>query len=159
MRSLPACVVLALVLAGCAKQIDNSKAEKFISTSIAKQVGADVKAVSCPTGLTAKKGDTFQCTVTGADGTTGKTTVTEKDDQGNVSVSAPFIHVTQLEQSIGQGIAQQINANDVKVKCPEIITGKKGDTFECQATSGSDKATVEVTQKDDQGRVNYKVKQ
>lgn len=159
MRLLLASVVLAFVLAGCSKQIDDKKAEKFISSSVAQQVGADVKSVSCPSGLTAKKGATFECTVTGSDGTSGKTTVTEKDDQGNVSVSAPFIHVRELEQSIGQGIGQQINADNVDVKCPEIIVGKKGDTFECQATSGSDKATIEVTQKDDQGHVNYKVKQ
>jgi hypothetical protein len=156
--SLGLVALAALALSGCSKSIDSDKAEKFIAKSVGSQVGAKVKSVSCPTGLTAKKGETFECTVTGTDGTTGKTTVTEKDDQGNVSVSAPFIHVRNLEQQIASGIAKQIGGS-VDVGCPEIIVGAKGKKFECQATSGSDKAVVEVTQTDDQGNVRYKLKQ
>ena len=47
----------------------------------------------------------------------------------------------------------------MQVSCPEIIVGKKGDQFDCVATSGKDKAKVQVTQKDDQGNVNYKLRQ
>jgi hypothetical protein len=161
MRTLPLAllVVAAVVVSGCAKSIDDAKAEKFIAKSVADQVGAKVKSVACPGDLTAKKGETFECTVTGDDGTTGKTTVTEKDDQGNVSVSAPFIHVRELEQSIEDGISNQAGGSKVDVTCPEIIVGEKGDEFECQAQSGSDKAVVAVTQTDDQGHVQYKLKQ
>ena len=157
MRALLPLALAAVALSGCAKEIDDKKAESFIAKQVRNQVGSQVASVACPSGLTAKKGETFECTVTGTDGSTGKTTVTEKDDQGNVSVSAPFIHVRDLERTIGQGIAQQIGS-DVDVGCPEIIPGEKGAVFECEATSGSDKATVEVTQTDGQGNVNYKVK-
>jgi hypothetical protein len=150
-------VVAAFAVAGCSKSIDTDKAEKFIGKTVTAQVGADVKSVKCPSGLTAKKGETFECTVTGADGTSGKAQVTEKDDQGNVSVSAPFVHTTNLEELMAKNIGEQAGAKDVKVDCPEIIVGKKGGTFDCSATSGKDKATVNVTQKDDQGNVNYKV--
>lgn len=149
-------VLAALAVSGCAKEIDAAKAEKFISKTVAAQVGAELKSVSCPSGLTAKKGETFECTVTGTDGTTGKTEVTEKDDQGNVSVSAPFIHPRDIERSIATDIKAQVGSA-VKVSCPEIIVSDKGGKFGCEATSGSDKARVDVTQTDDQGNVDYKV--
>ena len=147
---------VVLVLSACAKKIDDAKAEKFISTTVAKQVGAKVKSVKCPSDLTAKKGATFNCTVTGADGSSGITKVTERDDQGNVRVSAPFIDGRELEDSIGAGITRQVGST-VTVSCPEIIVTKKGDTFDCSATSGSDKASVAVTQTDDQGHVRYEL--
>ena len=162
MRSRPALavsIVAAVAVAGCAKSIDTDKAEKFIAKTVTAQVGADVKSVDCPSGLTAKKGETFNCTVNGTDGTSGKAKVTEKDDQGNVNVSAPFVHTGNLETLMSKNIGQQVGASDVKVSCPEIVVGKKGDQFDCTATSGKDKATVKVTQKDDQGNVNYKLQQ
>jgi hypothetical protein len=158
MRALLLLVAGAAALSGCAKSIDDEKAEKFIAKSVTQQVGAKVKSVSCPSNLTAKKGETFECTVNGTDGTSGKATVTEKDDEGNVNVSAPFIHVRNLEEQIAGGISGQVGGSDVQVTCPEIIVGDKGAVFECQASSGSDKATVEVTQTDGRGNVRYKVK-
>ncbi len=152
-------LVAAFALAGCAKSIDTDKAEKFIDKTVTAQVGADVKSVKCPSGLTAKKGETFECTVTGADGTSGKALITEKDDQGNVRVSAPFVHSANLEDLMAKNIGEQVGAKDVKVTCPEIIVGKKGGTFDCDAVSGKDKAIVKVTQKDDKGNVNYKLQQ
>ncbi len=149
-------LLAVLVLPGCSKGIDSAKAEKFIKTTVAKQVGADVESVECPSGLTAKKGESFTCTVAGADGSSGKMTVTESDDQGHVKVSAPFIHVRELEASIASDLAEQVGSQ-VKLSCPEIITGDKGGTFSCAARSGSDKATVAVTQTDDRGHVRFKL--
>ncbi len=158
MRALVLPALAALALSGCATEIDDKKTEAFIAKSVREQVGARVESVSCPTGLTARKGDTFECTVTGSDGTSGEATVTMKDDEGNVSASAPFIHVRNLEQQIAVGISEQVGGSDIELSCPEIVVGKKGDRFECEATSGSDEATVEVTQTDDQGNVDYKLK-
>jgi hypothetical protein len=158
MRTLPLVLLAAILLAGCATQIDNKKAEKFITKQVEQRIGGEVKSVDCPSGLTAKKGKTFDCTVTGADGTTGKLTVTEKDSKGNVTVSDPFIPNAGLETSLASQIGQQIGADDVELTCPDIIVGKTGGEFECQATSGTDKATIAVTQTDAQGHVTFKVK-
>ena len=38
-------VIAALVLAGCAKSIDDEKAEKFIAKSVEEQVGADLQYI------------------------------------------------------------------------------------------------------------------
>ena len=156
--SLCLAAAVALAAAGCGEtKIDDAKAETFIEKTVTEQVGARVQAVECPTDLTAKKGETFECTVTGDDGSSGRTTVTEKDDDGNVAVSAPFIHVRDLEEQIGGGLRDQIGAR-VELDCPEIIVGEKGNTFECEATSGDGEATVLVTQTDDQGNVRYELR-
>ena len=149
-------VALVVVLAGCAREIDQAKAEKYITKAVGDEIGAKVKSVDCPSGLTAKKGETFECTVVGTDGSKGTTKVIEKDDKGSVGVSAPFIHPTEIEDSIEKGITAQVGS-DVALECPEIIVAKKGDTFDCKATSGSDKATVRATQTDGQGHVRYKI--
>lgn len=145
-----------LVLAGCSKTIDESKAEGFIKQTVTRQVRVKVKEVRCPSGLTAKEGETFTCTVTGTDGSSGRLRVEETDDQGRVKVRAPFIRVRDVERLIGSGIAKQVGSS-VTVGCPEILPGKKGGTFICDAKSGSDTARVEVTQTDGQGNVRYKL--
>ena len=158
MRVLLPLAFAAVVLTGCAKEIDDKKAESFIADSVREQVGARVASVSCPTGITAKKGGTFECTVTGSDGTSGKAKVTMKDDEGNVAVSAPFIHVRPLAERMAKEISEQVGGSDVELSCPEIVVGAKGETFECDAISGSDKAIVEVTQTDDRGNVDYELR-
>jgi hypothetical protein len=158
--SLALIAIAAVLIGGCgSNEIDTKRAEDLIAENVREEIGAEVKSVSCPTGVKAKKGDTFECTVTGSDGTTGKATVTQEDDEGNVKTSAPFVHVRDLEREIAGGIGGQIGASDVEVSCPEIIPGAKGDVVECDATSGEDKAVIEVTQTDGLGNVNYKVKQ
>lgn len=153
-------VLLAALLAtGCGETtIDSAKAEKFIADTVTDQVGAEVESVECPEGLVAKQGETFDCTVTGTDGSSGKAEVTEKDDKGNVNVSAQFVHVRDLEEEIGGGLGEQIGGK-VEVTCPEIVVGEKGGKFECEATSGGESAVVAVTQTDDQGNVEYKLEQ
>jgi hypothetical protein len=160
MRGLLGLLILAaVVMGGCgATGIDDKKTEDYIAKRVREQVGAAVKSVSCPSGLTAKKGETFECTVTAPDGTTGKATVTEKDDEGRVSVAAPFIHMGDIEQGIASRLGDQTAAADVTVSCPEIVEGEKGGVFECDAVSGPDKAVIEVTQTDGLGHVNFKVK-
>lgn len=154
--TLPVLAVTAL--AGCSTKIDSDKAEKQIKTVVEKQVGSTVKTVTCPDDKTAKKGDTFTCEVVGADGTKGKVLITEKDDDGNVNISAPFVHTGPDAAAIVKDLQAKKNAPaDLKIVCPDIVEGKKGTTFDCEATSTSVKATVAVTLTDDQGSFDYKV--
>jgi hypothetical protein len=159
MRALPLAALLAIALAGCSKTIEPHSVEKGLTSRIARQVGAKVKSVSCPSGKAFKKGVQFDCTITGADGTSGKAHVTETDDNGHYTASAPFIHPREIEQSIKSGIEKQIGGGSVKVTCPEIITASRGGTFDCKAVSGSSKATVKATQTDNQGHITYKLQQ
>ena len=57
----------------------------------------------------------------------------------------------QLDKQVGKG---------AKVSCPSDIEAKKGDTFNCTATDpDGNKATIVVTQKDDEGNVSWELKQ
>ena len=74
----------AALAAGCGStEIDADKAEDFIRT---KLTGPDPRAVDCPDGVEAKKGGTFNCTVTYADNTKATVTVHMTDDEGSVRV-------------------------------------------------------------------------
>lgn len=156
---VPLVCLCAVLIAACGDTtIDSAEAEAFISKSVTDQIGARVESVECPDGLVAKKGATFDCTVNGDDGSSGEAKVTEKDSEGNVNVSAPFIHVRDLETRIVDGLSEQLGET-VTLDCPEIVIGEKGGTFECDATAGGDAATILVTQKDDDGNVRYEVQQ
>lgn len=64
----------------------------------------------------------------------------------------------KLEDRIKDGIQKQAGVQIRSVDCPDDVTVKKGDTFNCRATTTSGQtATVKVTQQDDEGNVNYQV--
>lgn len=136
-----------------AARIDATRAAALIRSSVVQQVGARVKQVSCPPGRVAKAGDSFTCRVTGADGTSGDAIVNETDDSGQITVSAPFLHVGDIERSLGRQFAAALGGK-ATVTCPEIVTPQAGGRFRCRATgSGSGARTVDVRQLDGQGHV------
>lgn len=137
--------------------IDQDKAETFISKTVGDQAGVRVKTVTCPDDVKAKKGDTFTCVVTGKDGTKGDVTVVQRDDEGNVRVSAPFLHMREAEDSIEQEIKKQANVA-VTVTCPEVFVPKKGATFDCEGSDGNRTRTIVVTTTNSSGNFNFKVK-
>jgi hypothetical protein len=150
--------VLVSTVAGCGTTtLDAAKAEEKITEAVTSQVGAKLKTVTCPEDREAKKGDTFPCAVLGQDGSRGDAIVTQKDEEGNVGIRAPFLHVREIERNIGTGLAKQLGGDVVKLTCPEIIVVKAGGTFDCRATQGTSKGTVNVTQKDAKGNVTYKL--
>jgi hypothetical protein len=77
--------VFALATAACNPTLDDSALEEQISAGITQQAGVDISTIDCPSGRPLLAGDTFTCTATTDDGTTLTITVTQKDNQGNVS--------------------------------------------------------------------------
>jgi hypothetical protein len=64
----------------------------------------------------------------------------------------------KLEGKIKDGIEKQAGVKIKSVDCPGDVKVKKGDTFNCKATTNSGQsAKVKVTQQDDKGNVNYQV--
>lgn len=81
------------VVTGCAAPptLRSGDVQDQIAAGLADQVGGDF-AVTCPTGVPARAGTTFTCSVTDAsDGRSIKVTVTERDDAGGFDwrVQAP----------------------------------------------------------------------
>lgn len=136
-----------------AARIDATRAAALIRSAVVRQVGARVKSVSCPPGRVAKAGDSFTCRVTGADGTGGDAIVNETDDTGQITVGAPFLHVTDIERSLGRRFAAALGGK-ATVTCPEIVEPQAGGRFRCRATGAAGgRRVVDVLQLDGQGHV------
>src|SRR3954468_8569727 len=116
MRTRLVLVLPVLGAGGGTTSVDTDKGEAFITKAITTQVGAQVKSVDCPENVTAKKGERFECDVTGADGSTGAAVVTQQNDKGRVTVRTPFIPARQIETSI----SQQLGVRAKTIDCPEI---------------------------------------
>jgi hypothetical protein len=86
--AIPTALAAAIGLAACGKTtIDTGSAEKSISDNIQKQLGQKPKSVKCPGEITAKKGGTFTCTVTAADGSKATIKAVQTDDNGHFNFS------------------------------------------------------------------------
>ena len=90
--ALPAVVgVAALALTGCgSKVIDQSKAQGFTKQIVAAN-GGTAKTVKCPSDVGVKKGKTFTCTATLANGQKFKITFQMTDNNGTVK----FVNATK----------------------------------------------------------------
>jgi hypothetical protein len=158
----PAClacitVMASLVATGCGETtIDSEKAQSFISKTVSEQAGVKVKSVTCPDDIKGEKGGTFTCVVTATDGTKGDVKVVQRDDEGNVRVSAPFLHVREAETSIADEIKKQTDAV-VTVTCPEIIVPAKDATFDCEGSDGSKTRKIVLTTTNTSGAFTFKV--
>lgn len=151
-------VLAALVLASCGEStIDAEKGERFIRGVVTEQVQARVGTVTCPDDVQTKKGTTFTCSVAGVDGSKGDVLVTQRDEDGNVNVSAPFLHVREAEAVMADQIAKQVKVDGVTIKCPEIIVVKKGGRFECTATAEGKSRDVAARLTDDEGHFSYRL--
>jgi len=74
----------SLVLAGCAKTVDEKKAAKFVTSNVTVS-GSKATSASCPKGQESKKGKDYTCTFATATGAKGSVTFHLLDDQGKIA--------------------------------------------------------------------------
>lgn len=150
-------LVALLAVAGCGEpRIDVSKTASFIKDAVAKQTGAPVKDVACPDKVAVKAGDSFTCSVVGADGTKGDARLTQEDDQGNLKFSAPFLNTKAAERIVRRQLRRR--SKKATVSCPQIVIIAKGGTFRCEAHTGSSTRTVLARQNDAKGNFSYRIR-
>lgn len=146
---------VAIAIAGCGEtRIDAGKAETLIRDLVRERVGAQVATVTCPKGITARKGVRFRCRVAGTDATHGDVVVTGRDDKGSVEVTAPFLLVRRSEADMARQIDDELDEH-VVVACPEIVVIRKGASFHCKAKSGGTSRDVAGRFIDDSGRFSF----
>jgi hypothetical protein len=64
----------------------------------------------------------------------------------------------KAESAIRAGITRQTGVKIDAVRCPDEVEARKGDTFRCVArASNGQRARVEVTQRDDEGAVSWRL--
>jgi len=129
-----------------------------VKTLVASATGAAVKSVSCPKSIPYKKGATFTCTATGADGTTAPVLLTQTDAKGDVHISAPtLLHTGTAAKLIAKGLSSRLKFS-VTVKCPDLVNAHRGTTLTCTATHAGKTRKVLVTATDDKGSIDYRLK-
>lgn len=68
------------------------------------------------------------------------------------------LDMPKAQAAISEGLTQQLGVTVAKVTCPESREMKAADAFECTADiDGGAKLTVQVTQKDGEGNIDWKV--
>jgi hypothetical protein len=85
---------VVVLVAGCGgdRTIDHKKAEE-LARKVAGAGRVHLKTVSCPPGVKAKKGDTFDCKLAFAEGTKGTITIHQTDDKGSIRTAGTDVHV------------------------------------------------------------------
>jgi Domain of unknown function (DUF4333) len=147
-------VAATCAVLGCgATVVDSEAVEASIAEAATGDAGVRVKSVVCPKDPPARMGEKFTCVVTGTDDTKGDAVATQLDNRGGVSVSVPFVHTPNAEETIAFELEQAGEA--AKVRCPEIVVKKAGGTFRCRATGAKRTRTVRATMTDAKG--NFRV--
>ena len=150
-------LLAAVAFSACGETaIDAAEQEEFVRDVVVREVGARVASVRCPANVERSEGDTFRCTVTGADDSRGDVIVTQQEDS-KVQVVAPFLHVTEAETVIANGIDDRLRGDDVDIQCPEIVVVREGRLLRCTARAGGRSRTVSVRLTDDRGRFRYRL--
>ena len=126
------------------RTVDDQQIEQGIKQQVSTPDNAATK-VSCPSDVQVEPGGTFTCSVTYANGATGKVTVTQKGANkytyalkpGSVQVPGATVEAEIEKQLSAQGV-QNPQAN-----CPDNIIVKVGTTVTCDFASAG--ATGQVT--------------
>jgi len=157
MRAIPAGLLLLAAAAGScgASTVDAAKAERIIRRAVAEQLQSRVASVTCPGDVRQEPGGRFTCTVTGADGSKGAATATQREN-GGLSVNAPFLNVREAEGVMAEQIGRPIKRDDVRVSCPEIVVDRQDRRFTCTATAGGRSANFTVRLTDGAGHFTYR---
>jgi hypothetical protein len=152
--SLPL-AALALALGGCTRTIDSEKAGRTITKAVSSRTGSKITKVDCPSGKTARKGDTFRCTVVAGDGGSGTVVVTETDDEGTVRVRVPYRDSAATERAMATRLTRR-GGRPVGVNCPDLIPIRAGIRFTCTTMSDGRRGRITARQIDAAGKVRYR---
>ena len=160
--SLLILAVPILAATGCTRSLEMAVVDRAISDGINAQLQLPIATVSCPAGDRAvKEGDTFECIATPKVGGRLTVTVTQKPDAGKVSWAVTrtegLIDLDKVEVSVKDGLKAQSKVDATVVCEGRWKPVKIGEVFQCLATSGDHKATIEVTTMDQEGRISWKV--
>jgi hypothetical protein len=79
-----ALAAVALFAMGCTKTLETSNLETTLASQMQDQLNLTGVKVACPDSLKVQAGTSFTCTATATD-STFEVTVTQVDDQGNVT--------------------------------------------------------------------------
>ena len=148
-----AIIVLAFAILACGK-VQHGKVEQSIRDKLATK-GMALTSLTCP-DRPIKQGDKFDCDGVDSDGQKLTFHVEQTDSAGSVDWKLDGMIINK--QKIGDSIEKAVGAA-ADVRCPEKTTVMKvGESFTCELHVGAQMKKVELTLTDDQGNVNWKIK-
>jgi hypothetical protein len=140
---------------------DNSENADALSSEDV-QIDGDSAEVKAKSSLT---GNNYEATLRKVDGSwKGSTLFTDvpSEPTGGGGGGDPTLGpgkefpTDQVEQQIRTKLLKPLGLKG-KIKCPPTIKLRRGNNFDCKVTGTGRNVTVKVTQKDDQGNLNFKV--
>jgi hypothetical protein len=125
-------IAAVCAVAGCGTaKIELSAVEDQFRRQFASELGADITSVDCPADVVAKKGATFTCLITGADGTRATIKVTQTDDDGHVTANAPLlVHTGELATTLERELRPRLGRS-IDITCPDVVEGRRGTRLTC----------------------------
>jgi hypothetical protein len=76
----------------------------------------------------------------------------------SVSIGSNNLNTDKLETEIENGIEDQVQISGITVDCPDDVEIEEGNDFECTAKDDQgNERSVDVTQTDDEGNVEWKL--
>jgi hypothetical protein len=150
-------LALALALVACDKRVDHSRAEDLVRSSLRGQ-GLELALVTCPQGVVAKPGTSFECTGKDDDGTVGTIDVKiEADETFSLRLRERYVDQEKFGAEMAKRLAKE-QQRTVEVRCPKkAVIVKKGVRFSCDLREGSAQKRATFTYVDDAGQVDVKV--
>lgn len=148
--------------------LNTEKLQTAVQAEIVKVVPNATADVSCPTGVKAESGATFDCTAT-VNGQQATIKVTQKDADGNVNFESQqaFLFQDKAQTAVTNFVTQKVpgtwqTACDMPGSQGGVYVAAVGSTFTCQisgttAEGASQSGTATVTVDDNQGNVSIKV--
>lgn len=130
----------AVVMGACSNSLDVAKGEAEIKKDLQDpSIGLTVESVTCPKDVPVKANTTFVCKVTIKGGDNVDVKVTQKDDQGNVTLDYKNSLFVPDLANIRSALS---NATDVS--CPTAVSLNEGKgALLCTAT-GPDGTSVKI---------------
>jgi hypothetical protein len=158
--------VLAMLVVGPlagADELDMDAVARSIRKGLADQLAVSVQKVDCPDAREIKAGDVFDCTARVEEFGHLTVSVTQEDNEGNVTwdvtKTTGLLDLSSLESTIRKELAARSEGAEVKVSCGGRYRGiEVGKTFECGAEdSTGEKVRIKVVIEDAEGNVHWKV--
>jgi hypothetical protein len=150
-----AVLAVAVLAAGCGKELDAAGPEQAIKDAVERNYRVAVADVSCPDGVDAEKGGTFQCEVELPDDIL-TATVTQTDDDGRVEYQLAQQVLTR--ESVSKAIAEEYNARSVNCGARDYWVSRPGESFRCRAKDDTGSTgVVLVTIRDTEGNIDLQL--
>jgi hypothetical protein len=164
-RGLIALVALPLLLAGCGQSVILPKpTEQVVTKFVAQRTGFRPHDVSCPSGVPAKAGKTFQCHFTGPDGKyivymkVIRVNGTRVDYQIRSERVGHKFDAAAAERIVAAFVARRTGFHPRDVTCPAGTIPLVGHTIVCHFTGpdGTYTASILITAAN-RGLINYRI--